>query len=93
MSYKPKWTKGCKAELKLQELLDNGEANFDMAPMTIKGMADEFKHYSEAVFRSHLNKLKAMRGENVQDDKQSIMSNMEEMLVTPEKPVSKSGKS
>ena len=92
MSYKPKWTKGCKAELKLQELLDSGEATFDMAPMTIKGLSDEFSPYSDAVFRSHLNKLKAFNGKHLPEDKKPVMSMLEDNFVTPEKSSVKNGK-
>ena len=69
MLYKQKWTKGYQADVKLQELLENGEANFEMAPMTMKGMTNEFKHYSDAVFMSHLNKLKTKAGDHLPDDK------------------------
>ena len=81
-----KWTRGCPADIKLTQLFESGKATFDMAPLSVKQLADEFKPYSDSVFRTHLKQMKAKMGEHLPDsDKDGPLSALEKRLISPDK--------
>ena len=75
LSMGKKWTKGCPADNKLREMLEKGEATFEMAPITVKRMHNEFKDYSDTVFRNHWKKIRSQMGIHLPDSDLDIPMN------------------
>lgn len=58
----PKWMHDCPAQLKLEELFQNGSINAHTKPIDVKNQYQEFSSFPAHIFRAHFNQTKARMG-------------------------------